>query len=129
MQDRKITGRGADVDPRLRPGVPMEREPQPMPGAQAPIEPQRSEVPVLRHGGRLGMPPVFGTAIPPKGLSGALRKQAYHYPDHWVRHWLVLLFADRVDVWEHRLRRLLPRGAAVAAVLVMGGLTLRRLRH
>ena len=107
----------------------MEEEPQPRAGAQSPIEPQRSASPVLMHGGRTGMPPVYGTAAPPKGLSGVLRKVGYHYPDHLARHWMVLLAADRVDVLEHKLRRGLPFLAALAAVLVVGGVTTRRFRE
>ncbi len=90
-----------------------------------PIAQQHSDYPVLKHGGRRGMPPVYGTAVPPKGLSGVLRKLAYHYPDHLARHWMVLMMADRVDSLEHRLRRMLP----LAAVLLAGGLTVKWLRR
>lgn len=124
MIDQTIEGRGVDLDPSQRPGVPMELEPQPLPGSQVPIEPQRSAYPVFIHGGKRQMPPVFGTAAPPKALSGVLRKVAYHYPDHWARHWMMLLMADRVDSWEHNFRRILP----VAAVAVLGGLTVKWLR-
>jgi hypothetical protein len=34
-----------------------------------------------------------------------------------MRHWAMLLLADRVDLWEHRTRRAL-RAAAPAAFLV-----------
>lgn len=128
MPDRPIPGAAADLEPSSRPGVPMETEAQPMAGARAPMTPQHSEVPVLKHAGRKQLPPVYGTAQPPKGLSGLLRKTAYSYPDHLARHWMVLLLADRVDVWEHRLRRSLPWGPAVAvAALLLAGLTWRRL--
>jgi hypothetical protein len=123
MQGQGIEGRGADLDPSQRPGIPMELEPQPLPGSQVPITPQQSDYPVLLHGGKQQRPPVYGTAAPPKALSGALRKLAYKYPDHLARHWMLLIMADRVDSWEHNLPRLLP----VAAVLVVGGLTVRRL--
>lgn len=127
MPDRPIPGAGADLEPSSRPGIPMETQAQPLAGARTPIEPQHSEVPVFKHAGRKQMPPVYGTAQPPKGLSGLLRKTAYSYPDHWARHWMVLLLADRVDVWEHRLRRSLPGGPAAVATLLVGRLTLRRL--
>lgn len=109
-----------DLDPANRPGVPMEREPQPLAGARMPISPQHSQVPVFKHRGRPDLPPVYGTAQPPKALSGVLRKVAYHYPDHWARHWMMLLLADRVDVWEHRIRRSLPWSVPLAALLVAG---------
>ncbi|WP_224241553.1 hypothetical protein [Hyalangium gracile] len=125
MNEQLIEGRGADLDPSQRPGIPMELEPQPLAGAELPITPQQSDYPVFRHGGSQKMPPVFGTAAPPKGLSGVLRKAAYHYPDHWARHWMMLLMADRVDSWEHNLRRILP----LAAVVVAGGLAVKLLKR
>ncbi|RKI04761.1 hypothetical protein [Corallococcus sp. AB038B] len=114
-----------DQDPANRPGVPMETAPKPLAGARAPIALQHAEVPVFKHAGRKQMPPVFGTAQPPKGLSGLLRKAAYAKPDHKPGHWMLLLLADRVDVWEHRLRKSLPWAAPSAAVLVAGGLMWR----
>ncbi|RKG77293.1 hypothetical protein D7W79_15715 [Corallococcus exercitus] len=109
-----------DLDPANRPGVPMETAPKPLAGARVPIALQHADVPVFKHAGRKVMPPVFGTAQPPKGLSGLLRKAAYAKPDHKPGHWMLLLLADRVDVWEHRLRRSLPWAAPSAAVLVAG---------
>ena len=92
-----------DLDLKNRPGVPGERVPHPEPGAQLPIVAQRTAVKVFQHGRpHKEMPPVFGTAQPPSGLSGAIRAYAYRYPDHWMRHWTLLLLSDRVDVWEKR---------------------------
>lgn len=52
--------------------------------------------------------PVFGTACPPKGLSGALRRHAYaRYSEGWPAHWLILIAADRVDTIECHYRSLL----------------------
>src|SRR5690606_37442972 len=74
------------------------------------------------------MPPVYGTAQPPKGLSGALRKAAYGYPAHWTRHWMMLLVADRVNSMEHRLSSV--RGVApLAGLLLAGGLAMTLLRR
>ncbi|MBZ4376555.1 hypothetical protein [Corallococcus sp. AS-1-6] len=114
-----------DLDPANRPGVPMETAPKPLAGARVPIAHQHAEVPVFKHAGRKEMPPVFGTAQPPKGLSGLLRKAAYAKPDHKPGHWMLLLLADRVDVWEHRLRRSLPWAAPSAAAFLAGGLMWR----
>ncbi len=42
--------------------------------------------------------PVFGTAQPPHGLSGAIRKAAYRrFSEARTAHWLLLIAADRVD--------------------------------
>jgi len=62
------------------------------------------------------MPPVFGTAVPPRGLSGAIRMLAYRYPDHYPRHWFLLMFGDRVDSWETDARRVLPLVLPLAAL-------------
>jgi hypothetical protein len=47
--------------------------------------------------------PVFGTAQPRAGLSGELRKVAYELPEHRMRHWALLMLADRLDATEDRL--------------------------
>ena len=53
------------------------------------------------------LPPVFGTACPPKGISGVMRKIAYkRYSEARAAHWLILMAADRVDAAESRLRGL-----------------------
>src|SRR5690606_6810186 len=59
--------------------------------------------------------PVFGTAQPPHGVSGALRRAAYRLPERRARHWLLLLLADRVDMLEDRV------GGVIAAPLRFAG--------
>jgi hypothetical protein len=49
------------------------------------------------------LPPVFGTACPPRGVSGAIRRYAYTLSEGRSSHWLLLLLADRVDVLESNL--------------------------
>jgi hypothetical protein len=65
------------------------------------------------------MPPVFGTAVPPRGLSGAIRLLAYRLPDHYPSHWLLLMLGDRVDSWGLRARRLLPFALPLAVLGVV----------
>jgi hypothetical protein len=49
--------------------------------------------------------PVFGTAQPPRGVSGAIRKYSYaKYSEGRAAHWLLLVLADRVDAWGSHLR-------------------------
>jgi hypothetical protein len=98
----------ADAGPDARPGVPREAEPQPDPGAHWARPPRQSPtVTVLRRKGLDELTPVFGTAQPPHGLSGLIRRAAYRAPEHKARHWAGLLLADRVDVLESRLGRAL----------------------
>ena len=106
-----------DLDPAQRPGVPQERPPQPWPNSRFP--PARMQVPpsVPKHG-RPGKetPPVYGTAVPLHGLSGAIRRAAYRYPDHVATHWLLLLLGDRVDSWGTRAGRVAKVALPLAAV-------------
>jgi hypothetical protein len=46
------------------------------------------------------MPAVFGSAIPPSGLSGKLRRYAFKYNESEYGHWLNLLLSDRINVVE-----------------------------
>jgi hypothetical protein len=96
-----IEGWGADLDHKNRPGVPMERTPPRLEGAPlaAPsMQPQHIEVFVSPE--RPARTPLFGTSAPPKGLSGLLRRIAYKSTENDIRHWLLLLLADRVNVVE-----------------------------
>jgi hypothetical protein len=96
----EIQGWGADRELTARPGVPMEQTPKAVPGAhwEQPVR-QALEAPIT-HRYDAPVPPVFGTAQPPKGLSGRLRRIAYRIPEWRARHWLLLLLADRVDAVE-----------------------------
>jgi hypothetical protein len=108
---------GVDLDPARRPGVPRMRNPQPWPNTRYPPEPQPGEPSAPKHGRpNKPMPPVFGTAVPLHGVSGAIRKLAYQYPDHYPSHWFLLMLGDRVDSWSTRLRRLLPVAVPLAAL-------------
>jgi hypothetical protein len=119
MDQTRMPGWGVDRDPATRPGVPMERPPAMIGAAAPPAQP--APEPVVKTVSRDGMPPVFGTSIPPRGLSSVLRRAAYEIPDHKPRHWMLLLFADRIDVWEGRLADLGPRRLA-ALVAGLGAL-------
>ena len=112
-------GAGIDADPARRPGVPMEQRPAPM-GAAHWSTPERQEprVRVLRRAELSELTPVFSNAIPPRGLSGILRRVAYRIPDHRFGHWALLLLGDRVDVLEHRLLRALT---VVGPLALLGG--------
>jgi hypothetical protein len=96
-----IQGWGADLDRKNRPAVPMERTPprfiHPHEG-KLPQQPQTVEILVSTE--RPGITPIFGTAQPPKGLSGMMRRLAFRWAENDLRHWLILLAADRVNVVE-----------------------------
>ena len=96
-----IQGWGADLDHKNRPAVPMERTPPRFTPANMqtpPPQPQRVEKLVSKE--RPGITPIFGTAQPPRGVSGMLRRIAFKFTENDIRHWLILLGADRVNVVE-----------------------------
>jgi hypothetical protein len=97
------------VDQRLedRPGVPREAPPHALANSHWTVpEQQIPTVVVLKRADLARLTPVFGTAQPPHGLSGMIRRIAYGIPDQFARHWLLLLLADRVDSVGSRLGRL-----------------------
>jgi hypothetical protein len=100
-QLQRINGWGADLDRKNRPAVPMERTPPRfihVPEGQ-PVQ-QAQTVEVFCSPERPGITPIFGTAQPPKWLSGAIRRLAYKLPENDLRHWLMLIAADRVNMVE-----------------------------
>ena len=96
-----VQGWGADLDPQARPGYPMERTPPRFTNVHwDELEAQAPTVKVFHSNERPGLTPVFGTVQPPKGVSGLIRGAAFRYSENDLRHWLMLMFADRVDVVE-----------------------------
>jgi hypothetical protein len=96
-----LPGWGADADPSNRPAVPKERTPPRLPELHwDQPEAQHAHVKVFHSTERPGITPVFGTTVPPSGLSGMLRALAFRYSENDLRHWLILLAADRVNVGE-----------------------------
>jgi hypothetical protein len=67
------------------------------------IQRQSSEGEVLHRESIDEPTPVFGTGQPPHGASGYLRRAAYEVPEHYARHWMLLLVADRLEIVEDRL--------------------------
>jgi hypothetical protein len=96
-----IKGWGADLDHKNRPAVPMERTPPRYTPADMPdTPPQAQRVEVLVSNERPGITQLHGTAQPPSGLSGMLRRAAFKFTENDIRHWLILLGADRINVVE-----------------------------
>jgi hypothetical protein len=104
-----IPGWGADLDPADRPAYPKERIPARLPGLHwTEPEQQPRTVEVLCSTERDSrITPVFGSTLPPRGVSGILRGAAFKYSENDLRHWLILLAADRTDVVEGLVEDLL----------------------
>ncbi|SCE92875.1 hypothetical protein [Micromonospora mirobrigensis] len=107
----RIPGWGVDLDPKDRPSVPRERFDPNLGGAHWEFPERQPETfPRERSIEHRFLTPVFGTACPPKGLSGVIRRYSYRrYSEGRAAHWLLLLAADRVDTVESTLRSFLTR--------------------
>jgi hypothetical protein len=139
----KISGWGVDADPENDPTYPY-RDRSRGDGLsldwQRPTQ-QQSDVEVLQSIEYKHFPAVYGTTVPPRGLSGAIRRAAFTWSEsHWL-HWLMLMGADRINVveglaedlargkvpnipaemgaraeWEHNRKGFLTKAAVLGAV-------------
>ncbi len=105
----RIPGWGADLDPADRPAFP--REVSLPTGAHWHLPDQQEESGTRERSiEHERLTPVFGTAQPLKGASGAVRRLAYRrFSEARAAHWLLLMAGDRIDVVEDRLARLRRR--------------------
>jgi len=98
-----IPGWGMDADPENDPTYPMKHwngaDHQRLNYEKAPQQPIDREV--FHSIERPTVTRVFGTSTPPSGLSGAIRRYAYeNYSEANALHWMTLILADRVNVFE-----------------------------
>jgi hypothetical protein len=102
----RIPGWGADLDPADRPSNHRLAYAPDSTGAHWDFPERQSEKrPRERSVEHAFVTPVFGTAQPLKGLSGAIRRFSYaRYSEGRVGHWMLLILADRVDAWEEHLK-------------------------
>jgi hypothetical protein len=128
----RIPGWGADLDPADRPSYPKLQYPADT-GAHW-------DFPERQPGGEgrehsiehAFVTPVFGTAQPLHGLSGAIRRLAYaRFSEGRLAHWLLLIAGDRVEAWGSTLRQLasgrpVPPATGVGTEVTRGGLRSRR---
>jgi len=99
---RTIPGWGVDLNPEDRPSYPKERFEDTGAHWDFP-ERQPERRPREKSTEHKFLTPVFGTAQPLRGMSGAIRRYAYTFSEGRTAHWLLLMAADRVDVLESRV--------------------------
>lgn len=98
-----IPGWGVDAPIERRVGSPKNGDFTPADNGALWDAPEQQKAKVKIHVSleRPGITPVFGTTCAPKGLSGLIRDWAYaRSSEGQRRHWLALIFADRVDAME-----------------------------
>ena len=102
----RIPGWGADLDPADRPSYPKLRYAPDATGAHW-------DFPERQPGGEgrersiehAFVTPVFCTAQPLSGVSGAVRRLAYRrFSEGRLAHWALLIAGDRVEAWGSHLR-------------------------
>jgi hypothetical protein len=105
----RIPGWGVDLDPEDRPSSPKLDFRDDLTGAHWEFPERQPETwPRERSIEHRFLTPVFGTAQPPHGVAGALRKLSYaRFSEARAAHWLLLIAADRVDALGAHLGSLL----------------------
>jgi hypothetical protein len=99
---KNIPGWGMDADPENEPTYPMKNytgdDHQRINYERSEQQPQTVEI--LHSNERPGPSVVFGTSVPPSGLSGMIRRYAFQHSEDRYRHWIPLILADRVNMVE-----------------------------
>lgn len=101
-ENTDVKGWGVDADPKNDPTYPMKHrtddEHKGYSWPRPPMQPKNVEI--LQSNERYNLPAVFGTAVPPFGLSGRIRRFAFKFGEGSYGHWLPLVLADRINVIE-----------------------------
>ena len=97
-----IKGWGSDANPENDPTYPMKkRTNEEHEGYSWERPPQQApDVEILHSNERPNITAVFGNSVPPSGLSGKIRRYAFKYSESSYGHWLPLMLADRINVFE-----------------------------
>lgn len=97
-----IKGWGIDADYRNDPTYPMknrtDEEQLGYTWERPALQPVETEI--LKSVERPNITAVFGTTVPPAGLSGMIRRQSFKYSESDMRRWAPLVLADRINVFE-----------------------------
>ncbi|UKT64225.1 hypothetical protein [Pedobacter mucosus] len=99
---KSIPGWGMDMDPENEPTYPMKnytgddhKRSEYEKSSQQPVD-----IEVLKSNERPTYSAVFGSSVPPSGLSGMIRRYAFKHSEDRYRHWIPLIIADRVNAVE-----------------------------
>jgi hypothetical protein len=99
---KKIPGWGMDADPENEPTYPMKNytgdDHNRINYERSEQQPQDVEILVSTE--RPAITRVFGTSVPPSGLSGMIRRYAFKHSEDRYRHWIPLILADRINMFE-----------------------------
>lgn len=97
-----IKGWNIDADPKNEPTYPMKKytgdDHKRLNYKKPPQQLVNTEI--LHSNERPSVSSVFGTTLPPSGISGAIRRFAFKYSESSFGHWFPLILADRINVVE-----------------------------
>jgi len=99
---KHIKGWGVDADPKNEPTYPMKKytgDDHERLNYERPSQ-QPVNMEILHSNERPNVTAVFGTSVPPSGLSGMIRRYAFKYSEGSFAHWIPLILADRVNMVE-----------------------------
>lgn len=97
-----INGWGIDADPENDPVYPMKNRTNEEHEGYSWERPEQqpADVEILKSVERPNLTAAFGTASPPEGINGAIRKFAFQYSESSYGRWLPLVLADRIGAFE-----------------------------
>lgn len=97
-----IKGWGIDADRKNDPTYPMKSRKHGEQHGRTWERPaqQPEQIETLHSSERPDVTAVFGTSVPPSGLSGVLRRFAFDHGESSYAHWLPLMLADRINMVE-----------------------------
>jgi hypothetical protein len=99
---KNIPGWNLDADPENEPTYPIKKwtgDDHNRIRWERPVQQPVNEE-VLHSNERPNISAVFGTPLPPSGLSGIIRRKAFKFSESEYGHWLNLLLADRINMFE-----------------------------
>ena len=99
---KHIPGWNIDADPENEPTYPIKKwtgDDHNRINWQRPAQQLVNEE-ILHSNERPNISAVFGTPLPPSGLSGAIRRKAFTFSESEYGHWLNLFLADRINMFE-----------------------------
>lgn len=100
MDKSHIPGWGVDADKSVRPNHIMWKVAEKGTGAHWSVPEQQPGFKDFHSNERPGPTRVFGTSVAPSGVSGFIRGKAFLYSEGSFAHWFMLMFADRINVFE-----------------------------
>lgn len=116
-----VVGWGVDANPRNDPTYPMKKRTDAEQAGYTWDRPwtQETDIEVLQSPERPNVSAVFGTSVPPSGVSGSIRRFAFRFSESSNGHWFPLMLADRVNMVEGLLHDL-ARGRVPNVFAEMG---------